>query len=308
MKKVIILILILTLLIPIISLAQDEYEENFIISDNYEVVSGDTLTITIDFNKIPYDEFVFTLNSNLDLNNIDIENDELEAEIEENELEINIDKANTNLTSINLLYKIPENIEVGTNIEFIGKIADKNSEDYMENTINILVVEEIFEKTEEPEGIDKEENKEEIYPDKDDMQNNNQKENNNTMINKNNNQEEVTTRTESISGKTIGNSNLSNQESQSVTYNGESNNYLSSLEIDGFDLLPNFSKTCQTYFIEVGNDVNSITINAEAEDENAKVTLYGNENLQEGENKVLVSVTAENGSVRFYRIYVTKNS
>lgn len=308
MKKVIILILILTLLIPIISLAQDEYEENFIISDNYEVVSGDTLTITIDFNKIPYDEFVFTLNSNLDLNNIDIENDELEAEIEENELEINIDKANTNLTSINLLYKIPENIEVGTNIEFIGKIADKNSEDYMENTINILVVEEIFEKTEEPEEIDKEENKEEIYPDKDDIQNDNQKENNNTMINKNNNQEEVTTRTESISGKTIGNSNLSNQESQSLTYNGESNNYLSSLEIDGFDLLPNFSKTCQTYFIEVGNDVNSITINAEAEDENAKVTLYGNENLQEGKNKVLVSVTAENGSVRFYRIYVTKNS
>lgn len=308
MKKVIILILILTLLIPIISLAQDEYEENFMISDNYEVVSGDTLTITIDFSKIPYDEFVFTLNSNLDLNNIDIENDELEAEIEENELEINIDKANTNLTSINLLYKIPENIEVGTNIEFIGKIADKNSEDYMENTINILVVEEIFEKTEEPEEIDKEENKEEIYPDKDDIQNDNQKENNNTMINKNNNQEEVTTRTESISGKTIGNSNLSNQESQSLTYNGESNNYLSSLEIDGFDLLPNFSKTCQTYFIEVGNDVNSITINAEAEDENAKVTLYGNENLQEGENKVLVSVTAENGSVRFYRIYVTKNS
>ena len=92
-----------------------------------------------------------------------------------------------------------------------------------------------------------------------------------------------------------------------VTYNGDSNNYLSSLTIDGYELTPGYLKTSNTYFLTVGSEVDSLNVNAVAEDDDAQVTIYGNTNLQTGENKVLVSVTAENGDVKTYRIYVTKN-
>ena len=106
--------------------------------------------------------------------------------------------------------------------------------------------------------------------------------------------------------KTITSNLAGNQETN--TYNGESNNYLSTLEIINLNIIPQFSKTNTTYFINVENNVTQININAQAEDESATVNIYGNDNLQEGENKVLISVTAENGEVKTYRIYVTKNS
>lgn len=309
MKKAVITILILALVVPIISLAKETYEEDFMTVNSYEISKEDTLEITIDLNKIPYEEFTFTLNSNLDLSNINI-TDEVDAEINTNELEINISKSQMNLNTITLSYKLPDTLEPGTEIEFVGRVEEKDTEEYEENIINICVVEE-KDNEEETAGTENEkheelENKEEgnLF-DRNDTGENILKENNeNKTIQE---QETSRSKTESVSGVSI-NSKSSNGETQSVIYNGESNNYLSSLTIDGLDLSPSFSKTCQTYFVEVGNDIRSITINAEAEDENAKVTIYGNENLVEGENKVLVSVTAENGTVKFYRIYVTKNT
>ena len=53
-------------------------------------------------------------------------------------------------------------------------------------------------------------------------------------------------------------------------------------------------------------NVSNININAIAEDDSAKVTVYGNNNIKSGKNKVLISVTSENGNVRFYRVFVNK--
>ena len=314
MKKVVITILIIVLVVPGISLAQETFEENFMTANSYEISKEDTLEITIDLSKIPYEEFVFILNSNLDLSNIYI-TDEVEAEINENELEININKSEMNLSTITLSYKLPDTLEIGTQIEFIGRVEEKDTEEHEENIINICIVEEKdneedMEETENEEHEEMEDNREEgSFLDRNDIGENNLKENSEGFNQDRTMQEQETSRSKTESVNVVSfNSKSSNGETQSVTYNGESNNYLSSLTIDGFDLAPSFSKTCQTYFVEVGNDVNSITINAEAEDENTKVTVYGNENLVEGENKVLVSVTAENGTVKFYRIYVTKNA
>ena len=88
-----------------------------------------------------------------------------------------------------------------------------------------------------------------------------------------------------------------------ATYNGSNNNYLSNLEIEGIELNTAFNKENGTYFINT-NSTDSINITATAEDSTAKISIAGNNNIQEGNNKILISVTAENGNVRYYRIYV----
>jgi hypothetical protein len=92
---------------------------------------------------------------------------------------------------------------------------------------------------------------------------------------------------------------------ETATYNGSNNNYLSSLEIDGVQLTSDFNKETSTYFATV-EGLETITVTANAEDSNSKVAITGT-TLKSGENKILISVTAENSDVRYYRIYVTKN-
>lgn len=94
---------------------------------------------------------------------------------------------------------------------------------------------------------------------------------------------------------------------QSVTYQGSQNNYLSSLSITGVEFSSSFKKTTLNYFATVGADITDLTINAEAEDSSAIVTIYGNKDLKVGKNKVIVTVTAEDGSTKNYIIYITKS-
>lgn len=106
--------------------------------------------------------------------------------------------------------------------------------------------------------------------------------------------------------------NLDNAEStissltKNVTYQGSQNNYLKSLSLTGYEFDSNFKKTTDTYFTTVDKDTQKVTVNATAEDSSAIVTIYGNTNLQEGKNKVLITITADDGSVRNYKIYITK--
>ena len=82
---------------------------------------------------------------------------------------------------------------------------------------------------------------------------------------------------------------------------------LKSLTIDGdYELTPEFNKDVTEYTLSVGSDVESIKINAKAVDNNAKVEITGNDKLLMGENTVEIKVTAEDGTVRTYKINVTK--
>ena len=88
----------------------------------------------------------------------------------------------------------------------------------------------------------------------------------------------------------------------------ESNNKnLKSLTISGdYKLTPAFNKDVTEYSLNVASDIDSIDIKAVAEDDNAKVTIKGNDKLLMGENTVEVKVTAEDGTTRTYKINVTK--
>lgn len=89
-----------------------------------------------------------------------------------------------------------------------------------------------------------------------------------------------------------------------VVYYYSSNNYLKSLEVDGYEV--EFDKYTNEYKITVKNDVTSLDISALAEDSSARVEITGNENFKEGENIVTITVTAENGETREYKLVVTK--
>ena len=89
-----------------------------------------------------------------------------------------------------------------------------------------------------------------------------------------------------------------------VYYYYSSNNYLKSLEIDGYEL--EFDKYTSEYKITVKNDVTSLDISALAEDSRSRVEITGNSDFKVGENVVTITVIAENGSIREYKLMVEK--
>ncbi len=86
------------------------------------------------------------------------------------------------------------------------------------------------------------------------------------------------------------------------------NKDLKSLTVEGFMLTPEFSDDVTDYSLTINDDVDSLKITAEPVDEKAEVEIIGNNNLLIGDNTIQVKVTAEDGTIRTYRINVTKGS
>lgn len=82
----------------------------------------------------------------------------------------------------------------------------------------------------------------------------------------------------------------------------ETNNYLSSLSVDGVELIPSFNKDTTSYIVDLEPGTTSIKVNAEKENKYASISGTGNIAVVEGSNEVKVIVTAENGSKRTYTI------
>lgn len=80
------------------------------------------------------------------------------------------------------------------------------------------------------------------------------------------------------------------------------NNYLSSLSVDGAALTPEFNKDTLEYSVELEPETTNINVNATKEDNKASISGVGNVNVSEGDNKIEIKVTAENGNVRTYII------
>lgn len=84
-----------------------------------------------------------------------------------------------------------------------------------------------------------------------------------------------------------------------------SDNYLKSLNIEGYDLYPEFNKQNDTYTIYVKDDsVNNFNVNAEPDNENAKIEGIGNVTVSQEERIINIKVTAENGDLKVYTINI----
>lgn len=87
------------------------------------------------------------------------------------------------------------------------------------------------------------------------------------------------------------------------------NNYLSSLSVAPGSLSPSFSRDTTTYYVKVAESQSSIAVSATPEHSAASVSLNGvQKDLKNGDNTVKVTVTAENGDTRTYKIIVTRGT
>ena len=84
------------------------------------------------------------------------------------------------------------------------------------------------------------------------------------------------------------------------------NTYLKSLELNIEGISPDFNKEITDYYLIVDLSVTSIEVKATPEVQTSNVYISGNEDLQEGENKIEITVVAPNGARRTYTINVTK--
>lgn len=94
--------------------------------------------------------------------------------------------------------------------------------------------------------------------------------------------------------------------SSSTTSTKSSNAYLSKLQINQEGLTPNFNKNKTSYAVTVGENVNDLKVTAVAEDSKSKVAISGNTGLKNGDNKIYITVTAQDGTKKVYTITVTK--
>ena len=338
------IIMVIVLLINVINsyaVTDEKSKKSFFEIQKTEVTKKETIQMNLNLEEITYTKFTFKLESNVNIKNVKfevkLENDSKEVNIEKsnNEIIIEINKENTNLDVITLNYNLPEDLEVNDTISFKASIINN------ENSSNEEGKEEKQEIEKKVKIIEDEKNDSMKNDEKDKEDNKNESEENNEQKSKENNEKldeilekdnknisnndfnEINKKIEDQntvkenSVKNVQNSNINtntknistNQsEEETSIYNGSNNNYLSNIIVNDYSLNKEFTKDNSTYFVTVGNDVNSLNITTEKEEVSSTVSIYGNENLSVGKNKILICVTAENGNVRIYRIYVTKNA
>ena len=91
-----------------------------------------------------------------------------------------------------------------------------------------------------------------------------------------------------------------------VNKTGSNNNNLAYLAVIGYNLDPAFNKSNLVYNVNVPNDVNSVYLDAVADDENATITGIGPVNLSDGKNVFEVIVTSESGKTKVYTVNIFK--
>lgn len=94
-----------------------------------------------------------------------------------------------------------------------------------------------------------------------------------------------------------------------ATVSKSSVNTLSNITLSNGSLSPKFNSNTNVYNVEVENDVDVLTVGATLTDNKSSfVNSYGprNVHLNEGENNVYLKVKSEAGSVRVYRLIITR--
>lgn len=115
----------------------------------------------------------------------------------------------------------------------------------------------------------------------------------------------------------IGNStNTAEKEEKNETSNNtaepEEEKKSSNANLKNLGIKPNdfkgFKPETTTYKVEVPNNVSEVEVYAQAQDLEAEVIITGtgNRTLKIGENELIITVTAEDGTVKTYTIYVTR--
>lgn len=82
------------------------------------------------------------------------------------------------------------------------------------------------------------------------------------------------------------------------------NNNLASLGVEGFTLTPEFNANTLEYSVIVPEDTKNVNLTGTVQDKKASINGVGVQQVNQGNNKFLVTVKAENGSEKTYTINV----
>ncbi|MFR0922771.1 MAG: cadherin-like beta sandwich domain-containing protein [Clostridia bacterium] len=281
MKKILNIVLISIVLVTFIlpSTHSCAIEEAFFEISELEVSKNDKIEMIINLNQIKYNKFLFELKASEDIENVEIGGNEITdntdkitdagLEVEKRGNEISIEvNKETNNLDSLILY-----YQVPQNLNVNDKIK------FVATIANL-------------DSNETESDTQTVEIEVKIIENTKNPEDNNRNDNKNQN------------GNNEQN-NVKQNENVGNPQGTEQNNIEKNTDQS---LNKEFSKENSTYFITVEKDVSSLEIIANADDEASSVCIYGNEEIADGTSKILISVTAENGNVRNYRIYVTKNS
>jgi len=85
-----------------------------------------------------------------------------------------------------------------------------------------------------------------------------------------------------------------------------SDSKLKALTVEGYQILPEFSADVKEYTLNVPYEVNKLNVSATVNHSKATYSVSGEEELEVGENDVIVTVKAEDGSTTKYKIKVTR--
>ena len=90
------------------------------------------------------------------------------------------------------------------------------------------------------------------------------------------------------------------------TGDGNPNNKLKSLSVDGYIITPTFNMDTESYSLIVDGSSDNVNINAVTIDSGAKVSGAGNVALNVGSNDISIKVKAANGDERTYKLDITR--
>lgn len=84
------------------------------------------------------------------------------------------------------------------------------------------------------------------------------------------------------------------------------NNYLASLSIENYEILPVFSGSVDSYYVTVDNSVSSVNIKGSPVAGTSTVSGLGTVQLKEGANTINIVCKAQNGETKTYTIMITR--
>ncbi len=114
-----------------------------------------------------------------------------------------------------------------------------------------------------------------------------------------------------VQGTVISQSNISQDEVQMLSEGDvkDDNANLAILRLNYPGISPEFNKNIKEYYLVVDNTVQNLEVVALAENNEAIVTISGNENLQMGKNTINIIVESKDKTkTENYKIYVTKTN
>lgn len=92
----------------------------------------------------------------------------------------------------------------------------------------------------------------------------------------------------------------------SAPYTAPSDATLADLRVSPGSLIPEFGQTIMEYTVAVDNSTDKLIISAHPTELSSKVTIEGNSELSVGQNRIVITVTAESGDEKKYVIYCVR--